>query len=177
MAVTAQGAASAIPAVSDNMYVTVNPSGAALAINPGDYVAWSGQYAVAVHDGVAYWKASGIGIALDRNPAYDWAGRQIVNSALLVARRGTFIMSASFSGQPALGTLAFPDTTGSGVGAPSGATGVGSTWGTAQPRSVSAGTGGAPVNGVAQVIGWRNSGPAGTGQLEFALWDRNADYY
>lgn len=177
MAVTAQGAASATPVVSDNMYLVVNPSGTALEVNPGDYVAWSGQHAIAVHDGVTYWKASGIGIALDRNPAYDWAGRQIVNSALLVARRGTFIASASFSGQPAMGTLTYPDMTGSAVDAPSGVTGLGATWGTAVPRSVSAGTGGAPVNGVAQVVGWRNSGPAGTGQLEFVLWDRNADYY
>lgn len=176
MTVTAQGAVSAIPAVPDSLFVTIHASGTALEINPGDYVAWSGQHAIAVHDGVPFWKASGIGIALDRNPVYDPAGRQVVNSALLVARRGTFWVSASFSGQPNLGVLAFPDTTGSGVGAPSGATGVGSTWGTANPVSVSGGTGAAPVKGVAQVVGWR-PGVGGTGQLEIALWDRQADYY
>lgn len=176
MTVTARGAASATPTVPDNTFVTVHPSGTGLEINPGDYVAWSGQYAVAVHDGVPYWKASGIGVALDRNPAYDWAGRPVVNSALLVARRGTFWVSASFSGQPALGVLAYPDMTGSGVNAPSGATGIAPAWGTAQPRSVSAGTGGAPVNGVAQVVGWQ-PGAGGTGQMEIALWDRHADYF
>lgn len=171
MTVTAQGAASAVPAVLDNALITVHASGD---INPGDYVAFSGQYGIAVHDGVSYWKASGIGIALDRSPAYDPAGRPVVNSALLVARRGTFVVSASFSGQPNLGVLAFPDMTGS--GALSGSAGIAPVWGTANPVTVSGGTGAAPVKAVAQVVGFR-PGAGGTGQLEIALWDRHADYY
>lgn len=177
MTVTAQGARSGIPAYAgDGQYITVPPSGT-LEVNPGDYLAWSGQYAIAVNTGVASWKASGIGIALDRNPAYDWAGRQINNSALLVARRGVFVFSANFSGIPAMGTLLAPTTTGSGVGAPSGVTGVQSKWNTGSPVSVSGGTGAAPVAGVAQVIGWVGNANGGTGQLLGALWDRNADYY
>jgi hypothetical protein len=176
MAVTAQNALSAI-LVRDDLYVTVNVSGTGQEVNPGDYVAFSGQYAIAVNTGVAYWKASGVGIALDRNPVYDWAGRPVTNSALLVATRGIFRVSANFSGQPNLGVLAAPSTTGSGVNAPSGVTGVGAAWNTALPVSVSGGTAVAPVAGVAQVVGWTNTGPAGTGQLDLRLWSRNADYY
>jgi len=178
MAVAAQGAQSGIPAlVGDGQYVAVNASGTALEVNPGDYVAWSGQYAIAVNTGIASWKASGIGIALDRNPAYDWAGRKIVNTALMVARRGTFVFSANFSGIPAMGTVLNPSTTGSAVGAPSGVTGVRSKWNTAAPVSVSGATAAAPVGGVAQVVGWLGNAVAGTGQLVGVLWDRNADYY
>jgi hypothetical protein len=176
MAVTANLINSAVP-VAEGMYITVPASGTAHEINPGDYVAWSGNYAIAVNTGIAYWKVSGIGIAVTRNPVYDWAGRKLVNSAVVVATRGVFRVSAAFSGQPAYGTLAGPVTTGSGVNAESGVTGVGSTWNTATPVSVSGGTAAAPVAGVAQVIGWFNSGPAGTGQLDIWLWPRNADYY
>lgn len=176
MAITAPNAFSGIPA-ADGQFVALNASGTALIINPGDYVAFSGQYIIATHDGDAFWKASGVGKALERNPARDWAGRQVVNSGLMVARYGKFRVSASFSGQPNLGVLAFPDTTGSAVNHPSGTTGLASTWGTATPVTVSGGTAAAPVEGVAQVVSWYNSGPGGTGQMDIVLWERNADYY
>lgn len=176
MAVTAPNAVSGIP-VSDSMYVIAPASGTASAINPGDWVVWSGNYIIAESANHAYGKASGVGIALTRNPAYDWAGRMVINSGVVVARRGTFRVSASFSGNPLKGVLAGPVATGSGVNAPSGQTGLGATWNTATPVSVSGGTAAAPVYGVAQVVGWFNSGPAGTGQMDVVLWDRNADYY
>jgi hypothetical protein len=173
MTVSANQAVSAIPAIDDDLYVSINASGTALIINPGDTVVFSGQYGIASTAN----KASAVGIAMDRNPAYDWAGRQVVNSALLVATRGIFRVSASFSGQPNLGLVAAMATTGSAVNAPSGLTGVASTWNTGTPVSVSGGTAAAPVSGIAQVIAWYNSGPAGTGQMDIRLWPRNADYY
>jgi hypothetical protein len=176
MVVTASAAYSAIP-VTEGMFVALPASGTAFDINPGDWVAWSGQYIIAANTGVAYWKASGAGMAMDNNPAYDWAGRQVTNSALMVARYGVVRVSANFSGQPAMGLVAAPVTTGSGVNQPSGGTGVAAAWNTGTPVSVSGGTAAAPVAGVAQVIGWFNSGPAGTGQMDLAIWDRNADYY
>lgn len=175
MSVTGAYANSAIP-VADSMYFPAAASGA-LEVNPGDYLAWSGQCVIAVNTGVAYWKASGAGIAMDRSPIIDWAGRSGPNTALIVATRGVFRVSAHFSGQPNLGTLVAPFTTGSGVNAASGTTGIGSRWNTATPVSVSGATAAAPVLGIAQVIGWYNSGPAGTGQLDIRLWDRNGDYY
>lgn len=177
MAVTAPNALSGTPAIQSNQYVTINAADVSNVINPGDLVAWAGQSAIATTGNAAYGKSSAVGIALDRNPAYDWAGRQIVNSALLVARHGVFRVTASFSGTPALGTLAGPVTTGSGVNAPSGVTGLGAAWNTAVPRAVSAGTGGAPVWAIGQVLAWYNLGLAGTGQMDVAVWDRNADYY
>jgi hypothetical protein len=119
----------------EGQFVVANASGTALPISPGDYVAWSGNYIIAAEDALGGWKASGLGIALDRNPARDWAGREVVNSALLVARYGVFLVSASFSGKPLYGTLAYPVTTGSAVNGVSGTTGVGSTWNTAAPST------------------------------------------
>ncbi len=212
MAVTALNAFSAVP-VSDGQFIAVNASGTALNVNPGDYVTWSGNYVIAANTGVSYWKASGVGIALDKNPAYDNAGRMVVNSALMVARWGQFRVSANFSGYPAYGTVVNPTTTGSGVNGISGNTGVGATWNTATPSTtkpqaitydyrdlasaISAYVGysasgsallpasgllsakaiSAQVDGVGQVVGWYDSGPAGTGQIDIVLWDRNADYY
>lgn len=178
MAVTAPNALSGNPVVQSNQYILVNAASTANVINPGDWVYWRGTAsALAGSANAAMNKASGIGIALDRNPAYDWAGRPVVNSGLLVARHGIFRVSANFSGIPANGVLAAPDATGSGVNAASGQTGLGATWQTATPVSVSGGTAAAPVFGIGQVINWFNSGPAGTGQMDVAVWDRNADYY
>lgn len=176
MTVSATNAISGIPTHED-IFLTVDASGTALEINPGDFVSYSGQHAIASHDGIAFYKASGIGIALERNPAFDWAGRQVVNSALLVCTEGQYRVSANFSGQVALGVLAFPDFTGSAVNAPSGVTGLGAVWNTALPVSVSGGTAAAPVDGVAVVIRWFNSGPAGTGQMDIRQFNRNADYF
>jgi hypothetical protein len=177
MSVSAQNAASAIP-VSEGRYIAAAASGTATVINPGDYVAFSGQYIVAASTGTAYWKASGLGIAMDRNPAYDNAGRQVINSGVIVSTYGVYRVSANFSGRVNLGVVAFPGTTGSAVNAPSGVTGVGATWGTAAPVSVSGGTAAAPVQGVAQVIGsYPELGLGGTGQLDIRLWPRTSDYY
>lgn len=178
MAVTAPDAISGQPVVQSNQYVLINAGATTNVINPGDLVMWNGTAsAIATTGNHARGKASAVGIALDRNPAKDWAGRDVVNSGLLVARHGIFRVSASFSGVPALGLVAAPDATGSAVNAASGTTGVGATWNTATPVSVSGGTAAAPVFGIGQVINWYNSGPAGTGQMDIAVWDRNADYY
>lgn len=177
MTVTAPDALSGIPVFPDNNYVTLPASGTGHVINPGDMVIASGNYIIAASGNVAGHKASSMGFALERNPEYDWAGRQVINSALLVTRHPIMRVTASFSGRPLLGTLAGPVTTGSGVNAPSGQTGVGATWNTATPVSVSGGTAAAPVFAYGQVINWYDSGPAGTGQMDVAIWDRNADYY
>jgi hypothetical protein len=175
MAITAPNAISAIP-VSDDSYITGNPINTNV-INPGDWVAFSGTGILACSTALASWKISGAGIAMDRNPAIDQFGNSVVNSGLIIATHGVFRVSAAFSGAPDLGVLAGPDTTGSAVNAPTGLTGVGGVWETATPVSVSGGTAAAPVPAVAQVIGWYNSGPAGTGQLDIRVWPRNADYY
>lgn len=178
MTVSAQDVRIAVPMNSDDIYVLGHGSGTALVINPGDYVAFSGNYIVAAEDALTYWKASGIGIALDANPIYDPQGRQIINSAVVVATRGIFRVTANFSGQPNLGVLAFPDATGSAVAVPSGVTGVASRWNTALPGSVSGGTAANVGKGVGQVVKWIGSNAvAGTGQMDIRLWPRNCDFY
>lgn len=178
MTVTAKGAMSAVP-VADSQYITVNAGTTALQVHPGDYLAFSGTAVIAANTGVAYWLASGVGVAMDSNPAYDWAGRAVVNSALLVARRGVFQVSAQFSGVALNGLVAFPATTGSGSFV-SGASGVAAAWATALPLSVSGATAiGAGTGAVAQVIASQPAvgGTAGAGQMTIVLWDRNAAWY
>lgn len=177
MSVTAPNANSGIPAVSDDMYILGHASGTALEVNPGDWCVWSGNYIIASHTGIASNKVSGAGVALTRNPAYDWAGRAIVNSGVVLATHGVFRVSAHFSGFPKYGVLAFPSLTGSAVNGPSGLTGVGALWQTAVPTQISANPTGAPNLAVAQVIGWFNSGPAGTGQMDIRVWPVRADYF
>jgi hypothetical protein len=80
----------------------------------------------------------GCGHRLHAQSCKDWAGRLVINSAVIVATRGTFAVSAAFSGKPLFGVLAGPVMTGSGVMAASGVTGLGSTWNTAAPVAVSA---------------------------------------
>lgn len=177
MTVSAQNAVSGIP-VRDSQYITVHPSGTALVVNPGDYIIYSGNFVIATAFAGAAAKASGLGIAMDRNPAFDWAGRQVVNSALLVATHGVFRVSGGASGALLLGVVAYPNATGSGVNAASGVTGMAATWQTAAPTNISANPTGAPNLGVAQVIAcFPALGAAGTGQWDIRLWPRNADYY
>jgi hypothetical protein len=178
MSVTAPNANSGIPVISDDMYIPVHCSGTALVVNPGDYIIYSGDYAIATAFASNAAKASGLGIATQRNPAYDWAGRPVVNSALIVATRGVFRVTGAASGQVKLGVVAYPVTTGSGVNAASGTTGVGSTWQTAAPSNISANPTGAPNLGVAQLIGcYPALGPAGTGQWDIRMWPRTSDVY
>lgn len=177
MTVSALNAVSAVP-VQDDRYVALNANSTTNIINPGDWVVLSGSGIAAAEDAQAWMKPSGLGIAMDRNPAYDWAGRAVVNSALLVCTRGVIRVSAAFSGKVLLGVQAYPATTGSAVNAATGLTGVGSTWQTAVPRQVSANPTGVPPLGVAQVIGsYPELGPAGTGQMDILLRGNLPDFF
>lgn len=177
MSVTAQNAQAAVPLYFDDRFFIAHASGTANIINPGDWVAFSGQYIVASQVGDAFWKASGIGVALDPNPVYDQYGRPQINSGVLVLTRGILRASAAFSGQPNLGVIAHPASTGSGLTSPSGVTGVGATWQTALPSTVSGGTAANAGRGVGRVIAWYNSGIAGTGQLDILLPGVRGDFY
>lgn len=177
MSVTAPSINYGMP-VTDDTYIVVNPSGTAFIVNPGDYMIASGNYWIPTAIANAGAKSSGLGIALTRNPAYDWAGRQVINSAVVVNTHGVFRVSAAFSGQPKAGVLAYPTTTGSGVNAPSGQTGLGATWQTAAPTQISANPTAAPNLAVAQVIAWYgDAAVAGTGQMDVRLFSNNPSYF
>lgn len=160
-----------LSAVADTPYqadISIAIASATGNISIGDWLAYSGQFVVATNSGhTAYWKTSGAGIALESNPVYDPAGRSIQNSALKHMWQGVAVVSASFSGQPTLGLGAYPDATGSGVYAPTGLTGLGATWNTAQVRSNSAlsGTANPQQPAVATVIGSYDFSDGGTGKL------------
>lgn len=162
----------------DDQYVVGNANATTNVINPGDWVILSGSGIAAAEDAQAYFKASGLGVAMDRNPATDNAGRSVVNSALLVATRGQFRVSAAFSGKVLNGVLAYPASTGSAINASTGLTGVAATWQTAAPVRISANPTGAPSLGLAQVIAsYPELGPAGTGQMDILLRSNLPDYY
>lgn len=178
MAVTAANAVSAIPVNADDSYVVGNACSTTNVINPGDWVVWSGTGIAAAEDAQAYMKSSGAGVAMDRNPAKDWAGRDVVNSALLIARHPIMRVTAAFSGQALNGVHVYPATTGSAVQAASGVTGAAATWQTAAPVRISANPTGAPSLAVGQLIAcYPALGPAGTGQLDIVIWPPRADYY
>ncbi len=156
MSVTATTAQHDLPFYTDISYTTASATGT---INPGDWLAYSGQYVFPTNSGhSAYWKTSGAGVAVDSNPVYTQAGRTAINSGMLILVEGVLHVSASFSGVPALGLGAYPDATGSGVAAPTGATGVGATWNTAEVLHGSAlsGTANGQQPAVATVIGHTN---------------------
>jgi len=168
-------AVSNIPYQADIRYAQASGTGT---INPGDWLAYTGQFVVATNSGeTAYWKTSGAGVAIDSNPTFDQFGNSVQNSAMRILVEGVHHASASFSGEPTLGLGAYPDATGSGVGNPTGNTGVGATWNTAQVRTNSAlsGTANPQQAPVATVIGSRNFGNGGTGELILRLVALNPD--
>lgn len=107
------------------------------------WVAWSGVYGIAANTGIAYWKASGIGVALEQNPIYDELGVARPNTAMAVLRRGVVRVTAADSGYANSaaylnGMPMRPVSTGSGIVGQTGATGQGAVWQTAALASLSA---------------------------------------
>lgn len=126
MSVTAKSAAPALPWMSDYSIITGYATGT---ISVGDWLAFSGSKVVNTNSGhTAYWKASGAGVALDASPVYDSYGRTAQNTAMRILRQGVLRVTGAQSGTPTLGLGAFPVSTGSAVGYPTGVTGVGATW-------------------------------------------------
>lgn len=176
MSVTAISGVPGVPYRSDVTILTASATGT---INVGDWLCYSGQFVIAQYSGAApgtaYWKASGAGVALESNPMIDIAGRNVLNSAMKYLTEGMLRVSAAFSGEPGLGLGVYPVSTGSGVNAATGLTGVGATWQTAQPVVASGATAGraAPV---ATVVGSLNFSNGGTGQLDIVLRGLQPDY-
>lgn len=165
------------PLVNDTTFVTGHATGT---VNVGDYLIYSGLNVVPTAMGtVGQVKASGVGIALEANPLYDSFGNEVQNTALLIGTQGVYRVSAyhniTASAEINLGTPLYPATTGSGVGAPTGLTGVGAQWGTAVKVANSANAIG---SGVATVVGLHSLGAAsGATQLDMMLVPARPDVY
>ena len=171
MAVTGISAVAGLPYRPEANIITGTPVGT---VNPGDWLAFSGQSVVPSYSGgTAYWKASGAGVALESSPVYDQAGRTAINTGLLIARRGMFRVSGAQSGSPTLGLGAFPFSTGSGVAAPIGATGLGATWSAVAGVTISANPTGQVASTVATIVGTFN--PGQTAQLDI-IFDLNHNF-
>ena len=165
------------PFLYDDSVIPVSASGL-IKINIGDWVVFSANWAIPAHDatiGSPAYVVSAAGIALEPNPTYDSQGAAIHNSGMVLATRGIFRVSAAVTGTaltiPA-GSLAYPDTTGSGIngltGGATGATGVAASWATAAPVNGSGATGATP-SGVAQVLAHHKGGDVGSGQLDIRV--------
>lgn len=165
----------------DDATIAVNASGTALTITKGDWVAYSGIWAIAANTGIAYYKASGVGIALENNPVYDELGVPRVNTSLTVLRRGVIRASAgeSAAGDGSdykFGVPVRPVTTGSGIVGQTAATGMGAMWQTAAFVGVSASVGALTAlvpGGVGILVGIVGGS---TGKLDILLSPQRADY-
>lgn len=163
--------------VTDHSFITGNATGN---INVGDYLIYSGHHVIPTAMGtVGQVKASGVGIALEANPVYDSFGVTRQNTALLIGTQGVYRVSAyhnvTASAEITLGTPLYPATTGSGVAAPTGQTGVAAQWGTAVKVANSANAIG---SGVVTVIGLHSLGAAsGATQLDVMLTPARPDVY
>lgn len=148
-------------------------------INVGDPLAYSGTSIFPTYMGqasTAYGKASAAGVALESNPTYDPAGRVVQNTGLRFIREGVLRVTAAYSGNAGLGQGVYPVTTGSGVAAPTGGTGVGATWQTGIKLSFSGNTA-VGASGWATLIGSRQNGNAGTAELDILLLAPRPEFY
>ena len=141
----------------DDQIVQVSSSGLQSA-QKGDWMIYSARWAIPAVPatiGSPAYKVSAAGIAIAQNPTFDAQGVAINNSAMLVARRGTFRFSGANSataGTIPIGSHVYPVTTGSGVIGQTGRTGLLAIWGTAPPQQISGNPTGALASGVAQLI-------------------------
>lgn len=174
MAVTTMTTAVFAPRYADDQVVFGSASGAAVTTY-GDWVAASSYWVGGANTGwiaTPAYRTSGMGIALDQNPTYDELGVSRSNSALPIATRGIFRVTAA-SGASAefpVWTPVRPLTTGSGIVGQTGATGIGAIWGTAAVVSISANIGaltGTNASGVGRILRVITDGA--TGQWDIVI--------
>jgi len=141
---------------SDISIITAQATGV---VNVGDWVMYSGHRVCASYSGFsAWWKASGAGVALESSPIYDQAGRTAINTGLKILTQGIIRVSGAISGSAQLGLPVFPLTTGSGVAAPTGLTGLGATWSAIEPAAISANPTGTVASPVGKIVGVHMAG-------------------
>ena len=169
MSITAKDVSLA-PVLYDDAVIFASASGVAVSTR-GDWMIASASWVVSegtAGGGITY-KASAFGVALENNPTYTPLGAAANNSGFSIARRGVMRVSAGNSGSARtipIGSFCYPDGTGSGIVGATGATGVGVSWLTAPPVTISANPTGALASGVAIVIGHPLGGDSGVGQLD-----------
>lgn len=167
----------------DDAVIEGNPRTTTNVITKGDFVVASGSACCGGESSLlTQLRASGLGIALDNNPTYDELGVARVNTALSIATRGIFRVSAASAsalGNWPVGCPVVPSTTGSGIVATTGATGVGSIWETAAVVSDTTAWSAARAyfSGVGKVIKAVKVGIEGAGQMDIELFPQGAHGY
>lgn len=129
----------------------------------GDYLAFSGNQVIAVSTGDAYFRASGIGIALDQNPKWTNQGSAYHLTAMPVGVGGIYRVSA-VSAVYSAGDFVFPVLVGSGQVGQTGRTGRAAVW-----SATAAYLTGTPVSAVGRILRRLAQG-ATTGQLDIELF-------
>ena len=151
--------------LADDAVVYGSASGVAVTTR-GDFVAASSYWVGGANTGwiaTPAFRTSGMGIALDNSPFYDELGVARANSAIPIATRGIFRVTA-MSGASAefpVWTPVVPRTTASGIVGQTGATGIAGIWGTAPMQGISANPTGAVASGVGRILKVISDGATG----------------
>ncbi len=163
--------------MADDAVIYGSASGVAVTTR-GDWVGASSYWVGGTNTGwiaTPAFRTSGMGIALDNSPVYDSQGNARAQSALAIATRGIFRVTA-MSGASAefpVWTPVVPRTSASGIVGQTGATGIAGIWGTAPMQGISANPTGAIASGVGRILKVISDGS--TGQWDIVI-DRAATY-
>ena len=152
------------PGASHQISIKPNPSAN---INVGDVVKFSGGVVTSTNLAGVGNRASAAGIAMQSNPYYDHYGVKVQRDKILVMREGVVRVSAhaSAAGDVVLGQPFYPATTGSGVYAVTGNTGLAAVWATAHKQVVASASGTQTI-GFGICVGTHKSpGNGGTGEI------------
>lgn len=94
----------------------------------GDWLGFSGGQALPMDTATAYFRVSGVGIALDQNPKWTNQGSAYYLTAMPVGKGGTFRVSAVTGAAYSAGDFCFPVQLGSGQVGQTGRTGKSTLW-------------------------------------------------
>jgi hypothetical protein len=141
----------------------VNMGSTANTAHVGDYLAFSGDQVIAVSTANAFFRASGIGIALDQNPKWTNQGSAYHLTGMPVGVGGIYRVSA-VSAVYSAGDYVFPVLLGSGQVGQTGRTGRAAVW-----SATAAYLTGTPVSAVGRILKRLAQG-ATTGQLDIELF-------
>lgn len=165
------------------IYASASATAAAGLISVGDWTLASSYWVLGANSatiGSPAFRTSGMGVALGFNPDIDERGTHRANSALPIATRGIFRVTGTSgaSGEFPMWTPVYPRTTGSGFNpavAATGATGIGSIWGTAPMQGISANPTGALASGVGRLLRVITDGA--TGQWDIVIEPAAPGYF
>ena len=113
----------------DPIVCTVDMGSTANTAEVGDWLGFSGKQCISMTTANAYFRASGVGIALDQNPKWTNAGSAYYLTAMPVGRAGGVYRVSGVTGAAySAGDYVFPVQAGSGQVGQTGRTGKAALW-------------------------------------------------